>query len=158
MGKNISISFTSRFRTPERSCKAARENLGEGFHKCGDKRCNTCRKGTFGEKIHIASTQKDFTIHQSMTCKTSNVIYCITCTKCRAQYIGETGQEIHQRQTGHLNDINHNVAGLPYVRHFNKFGVEHYTITGVEKLRSRDPQIRKTREAFFKKLFKVTIV
>ena len=138
--------------------KAAREKLGEGFHKCGDKRCNTCRKGTFGEKIHITSTQKDFTIRQSMTCKTSNVIYCITCTKCRAQYIGETGQEIHQRQTGHLNDINHNVAGLPYVRHFSKCGVEHYTITGIEKLRSRDPQIRKTREAFFKKLFKVQIV
>ena len=138
--------------------KAAREKLGEGFHKCCDKRCNTCRKGTFGDKIHITSTKKDFTIRQSMTCKSSNVIYCITCTKCRAQYIGETGQEIHQRQTGHLNDINHNVAGLPYVRHFSKCGVEHYTITGIEKLRSRDPQIRKTREAFFKKLFKVQIV
>ena len=138
--------------------KAGREKLGVGFHKCGDKRCNTCRKGTFGEKITITSTQKEFTLHQTMTCKSSNVIYCITCTKCWAQYIGETGQEIHQRQAGHLHDINTNVAGLPYVRHFKKCGIEHYTITGVEKLRSRDPQIRKTREGFYKKLFKVQIV
>ena len=93
-----------------------------------------------------------------MTCKTSNVIYCITCTKCWEQYIGETGQEIHQRQTGHLNDINRNESGLLYVRHFRKCGIEHYTITGVEKVRSRDPQIRKLRESFYKKLFKVQIV
>ena len=99
--------------------------LGEGFHRCGDKRCNTCRKGMFGEGIRITATNKDFTIRQSMTCKTSNVIYCVTCTKCWAQYIGETGQEIHQRQAGHHNDINRSVEGLPYVKHFNKCGVEH---------------------------------
>ena len=138
--------------------KAEKKRLGEGFHKCGDKRCKTCRKGTFGEGIRITATNKDFTIRQSMTCKTSNVIYCVTCTKCWAQYIGETGQEIHQRQAGHHNDINHNVEGLPYVKHFRKCGVEHYSITGIEKLRSRDPQIRKSRETFYKKLFKVQIV
>ena len=138
--------------------KAEKKRLGEGFHKCGDNRCKTCRKGTFGEGIRITATNKDFTIRQSMTCKTSNVIYCVTCTKCWAQYIGETGQEIHQRQAGHHNDINHNVEGLPYVKHFRKCGVEHYSITGIEKLRSRDPQIRKSRETFYKKLFKVQIV
>ena len=114
--------------------KAEKKRLGEGFHRCGDKRCNTCRKGMFGEGIRITATNKDFTIRQSMTCKTSNVIYCVTCTKCWAQYIGETGQEIHQRQAGHHNDINRSVEGLPYVKHFSKCGVEHYTITGIEKL------------------------
>ena len=133
--------------------------VGDGqFHKCGDKRCQTCHKGTFGKTIAITSTHKEFTIKQSMTCKTSNVVYCVTCTKCRAQYIGETGQEIHERQAGHLNDINRGVSGLPYVRHFQTCGVEHYTITGVEKIRSRDPQIRKARETFFKTLFKVQMI
>ena len=138
--------------------KAVKEKREEGFHKCGDKRCQTCHKGTFGKTIAITSTHKEFTIKQSMTCKTSNVVYCVTCTKCRAQYIGETGQEIHERQAGHLNDINRGVSGLPYVRHFQSCGVEHYTITGVEKIRSRDPQIRKARETFFKTLFKVQMI
>ena len=138
--------------------KVVKKKMEEGFHKCEDKRCHTCRKGTFGKTIAITATGKVFTIRQTITCKSSNVIYCVTCTKCRAQYIGETGQEIHDRQAGHLNDINRDVSGLPYVRHFRSCGVEHYTITGVEKVRSGDPQIRKTRETFYKNLFKVQIV
>ena len=130
----------------------------DGFHKCGDKRCNTCTKGTFGSTIHVSSTNKTFTIKQKITCKTSNVIYCVTCKKCQAQYIGETGQEIHNRQAGHLSDIKKMITGLPYVRHFMECGIEHYTITGVEKVRSRDPLVRKARETFYKKLFKVQIV
>ena len=133
-------------------------DAGNGFHKCGDKRCMTCAKGTFGKSINITATKKKFEMTQKITCKTSNVVYCITCTKCRKQYIGETKQEIHQRQTGHLSDIKKKITGLPYVRHFLECGVEHYTITGVEKVRSRDPLIRKSRETFYKNLFKVQIV
>ena len=133
-------------------------DIGDGFHKCGDKRCKTCEKGTFGTNIAITSTKQTFNIKQKITCKTSNVIYCVTCKKCRGQYIGETSQELHDRQAGHLSDVQKKNTGLPYVRHFLVCGVENYTITGIEKLRSRDPLIRKTREAFYKNLFKVEIV
>ena len=74
-----------------------------------------------------------------------------------AQYIGETEQEIHARQRGHLSDINSNAQGLPYVTHFQQCGVESYTITGVEKLRNRDPHVRKAREKYYKELFQVQI-
>ena len=130
----------------------------KGFTKCGDKRCNTCSKGTFSETIHVTSTNKVFTIKQRITCKTSNVIYCLTCKKCKAQYIGETNNEIHTRQAGHLRDIREGNIGLSYVRHFLKCGIDNYTITGVEKVRSRDATIRKSREVFYKLLFKVQIV
>ena len=126
-----------------------------GFHRCGDKRCNTCRLGTFGNTIPITSTNKTFTIRSPITCKTANVIYCITCKKCRDQYIGETEQEIHERQRGHLSDINSNKPSLPYVSHFQKCGIEHYTITGVEKIRKNCAETRKGRERFYKKLFDV---
>jgi hypothetical protein len=32
-----------------------------------------------------------------ISCELKNVIYCITCKKCQAQYIGETGRPIRQR-------------------------------------------------------------
>ena len=128
-----------------------------GFTRCGDKRCNTCKLGTFGENILITSTGKTFNIKQPMTCKSSNIIYCITCTKCRDQYIGETEQELHNRQTGHLSDIKNGRTGLPYVRHFLECGIEHYTITGVEKVRQNNGAIRKSREDYYKKLFDVQI-
>lgn len=126
-----------------------------GFWKCGDVRCNTCKKGLFGDTIYITETKKIFKIKQKMTCKTENLIYCVTCQKCKEQYIGETGQELHNRQSGHFSDIRQIKAGLPYARHFLKCGIENYSIMGIEKVRSRDPLIRKQRELFYKELFKV---
>ena len=128
-----------------------------GFSKCNDKRCHTCKMGTFGDNIHVTQTNKIFHIRQRITCKTRNIVYCVTCTKCRAQYIGETQQELHNRQTGHISDIKSNKSGLPYVKHFKQCGIQHYTITGVEKVRERDPHIRKERENFYKTLFDVQI-
>ena len=131
-----------------------------GFHKCNDKRCNLCNhnsKATFGSTINVTATGQVFDIKQYMTCKSHNLIYCVTCTKCRDQYIGETEQELHDRSVGHLYDIRKNRPGLPYVTHFQGCGIEHYSIIGVEQLRKEDTPIRKQREIFYKKLFKVRI-
>ena len=97
--------------------------------------------------------------HQThkLTCKSSNVIYCVTCKKCKDQYIGETEQELHARQRGHLNDIRSNVSGLPYVEHFKVCGIDNYTITAIEKVRRNDVETRRSREAYYKKLFDVRI-
>ena len=149
-GRGKSIHFTKMHQ-------AKQETTPTGFSKCGDKRCNTCKLGTFGTTIPITSTGATFTIKHKITCKSSNLIYCVTCKKCLAQYIGETEQELHCRQRGHLADINKNQEGLPYVSHFRKCGIENYTITGVEKVRQNDSDIRKSREKYYKKLFDVQI-
>ena len=131
-----------------------------GFHRCNNKLCNLCSNdsnGTYGTTINITSTNQVHTIKEHITCKSHNLIYCITCTKCRDQYIGETNQELHSRSAGHLNDIRKNREGLPYVRHFLKCGIEHYSITGIEQLRKEDTPIRKQREIYYKNLFKVAI-
>ena len=147
-GRGKTIHFTKMHQT-------RKDPIPTGFSRCGDKRCNTCRLGTFGTTIPITSTGKTFHIIHKITCKSSNLIYCITCKKCLAQYIGETEQELHCRQRGHLADINKNQENLPYVSHFNRCGVENYTITGVEKVRQNDRDIRKSREKYYKKLFDV---
>ena len=68
-----------------------------GFSKCGDPRCMTCKKGVFVNELLITETKETYRITQPITCKTSNLVYCITCLKCKDQYIGETGQELHRR-------------------------------------------------------------
>ena len=148
-GKLIHLSLTHK--------KQRSLNTEVGFHRCGDKRCNTCKLGTFTNNISITQTSSTFHIKQHIDCKSANVIYCLTCKKCLAQYIGETEQEIHARQRGHLSDIRSDEPGLPYVKHFRECGVENYTITGIEKLRDRDPHIRKAREKYYKELFQVQI-
>ena len=128
-----------------------------GFSRCGDKRCNTCKLGTFGTTIPITQTNSVFTIKHKLTCKSSNVIYCVTCKKCQDQYVGETEQELHGRQRGHLSDIRSNAPGLPYVEHFQICGIENYTITAIEKVRSNSVDVRRSRESYYKKLFDVQI-
>ena len=128
-----------------------------GFSRCGDKRCNTCKLGTFGTTIPITQTNSVFTIKHKLTCKSSNVIYCVTCKKCQDQYVGETEQELHCRQRGHLSDIRANAPGLPYVEHFQICGIENYTITAIEKVRSTSVDVRRSRESYYKKLFDVQI-
>ena len=153
-GKMGHIALTHKKKANQQQQKEA------GFHKCNDKRCKLChltKNATFGSTINITSTGQVFNIKQHMTCKSHNIIYCVTCTKCKDQYIGETEQELHDRSVGHLCDIRKNRSGLPYVSHFQKCGVEHYSIMGVEQLRKEDPRIRKQREIFYKNLFKVRI-
>ena len=137
--------------------KPMEHDTSPGFSKCHDSRCHTCIKGIFGKTIHVTETNETFLIKQKITCKTSNVIYCLTCKKCKGQYIGETSQESHNRQAGHISDIKARKSGLPYVKHFLDCGIENYSITGIEKLRNNDPLVRKQRESYYKSLFKVTI-
>ena len=151
-GRGKTIHYTKMHNNTQNQTKTP-----VGFTRCGDKRCNTCKLGTFGSSIFVTSTNTTFQIKHQLTCKSSNVIYCITCKKCREQYVGETEQELHCRQRGHLHDINSNKSGLPYVTHFRECGIEHYTVTAIEKVRQNDTDIRRSREKYYKRLFDVKI-
>ena len=151
-GRGKTIHYTKMHNNTQNQTKTP-----VGFTRCGDKRCNTCKLGTFGSSIFVTSTNTTFQIKHQLTCKSSNVIYCITCKKCREQYVGETEQELHCRQRGHLHDINSNKSGLPYVTHFRECGIQHYTITAIEKVRQNDTDIRRSREKYYKQLFDVKI-
>ena len=45
-------------------------------------------------------------------CTSSWVIYLVTCTACKIQYVGQTRQEMRQRHYGHRSDIKNGIAGL----------------------------------------------
>ena len=155
-GKMGHIALTHR----KKSMQQQPPKSQPGFHKCNNKNCKLChldKKGIFTSSINITETGQVHNIKQHITCKSSNMIYCVTCKKCNGQYIGETEQELHRRSSGHLSEIRLNRPGLPYVSHFRNCGIEFYSITAVEKIRDNDFRIRKQREIFYKKLFKVTI-
>ena len=67
--------------TQMHKCKVSQSVPPIGFSKCNDKRCNTCVKGTFGNTIHVTQKNETFHIKQRITCKTANVVYCLTCKK-----------------------------------------------------------------------------
>ena len=53
-----------------------------------------------------------------------NIIYLITCTKCKKHYVGETKRTLLIRTKEYLADIRHN-RDTPVAKHFNTEGHSH---------------------------------
>ena len=81
------------------------EPLGE-TRPCGKSRCKTCKMIT---PTQIAKSASGATIKLrcNTSCKMTNVVYLITCTKCGKQYVGETGDHVNQRMNGYQDDWKH---------------------------------------------------
>ena len=108
--RSTSASYvrTQPTSTPVRSrslTRVAKPNLLR--NKCKAKQlCNFCplldKSGTL--ECHV--TKKLFPIKQNITCRSSNLVYCISCKTCGKQYVGQTKRTILERFQGHFNKIN----------------------------------------------------
>ena len=67
----------------------------------------------------VCGPQYSFVIKKSFSCQTSGLVYCISCRRCPAVYIGETGRTLRQRFGEHLRSIEMNLPGFPVAEHFN---------------------------------------
>ena len=56
---------------------------------------------------------------KDITCKSNNLIYCITCRTCKQQYVGQTGDNIQKRFAGHIVSIRRRDLKEDVGRHFN---------------------------------------
>ena len=53
---------------------------------------------------------------RNVTCKSTNLIYCITCTQCHIQYVGQTKRRLMDRFQGHFYNISKGTEQIG--RHF----------------------------------------
>ena len=63
------------------------------------------------EKIKCHVTKKEFLCKKNITCRSSNLIYCISCKTCGKQYVGQTKNTILERFQGHFNKIKTALTG-----------------------------------------------
>ena len=56
-------------------------------------------------KIICKATLVEYECKTNITCNSSNLIYCLTCTKCKLQYVGQTKGTIQKRFQGHFYNI-----------------------------------------------------
>ena len=90
--------------------RSLREKLG--FKHC-NRNCNLCKSSPrFTKSILCSTTNKIYPILSSLNCLSTNLIYCITCTKgshtCKfkPQYIGMTKRIVSYRFNEHKFSIN----------------------------------------------------
>jgi GIY-YIG catalytic domain len=93
-------------------------NVSTSVSKCNKPRCLCC------EHIQCisSSTGTDetvkFNIEGSFNCDSKDIIYLITCSKCRIHYIGQTGRRLKDRLNNHRSDIRLN-KDTAVAKHFS---------------------------------------
>ena len=103
-------------------------------------------------------TTDEFTSHktgqvfkmQFASCKSSNIVYLISCRRCVQQYVGETGQQLHCRIGSHRFDIKQRrTEESPVAEHFNGAGhtLADLTVVVIDQLYSHDACLHKIRES-----------
>ena len=117
-----------------------------GTFKC-TRRCKTCNY--VSNQVNISGPNGSVDVNDHMTCISTNIIYCITCTKCGMLYIGETGKRLADRFCQHVRDVERN-ASKPVARHFNlpDHSQDNMTVCGLS-LHHGDQESRRRSEGNF---------
>ena len=85
-------------------------------NSCKSKDCKYCK--LLDKSGNIQSDNKNIESKWNITCNSSNVIYCIECTRCQKRYVGQTKRKIKERLREHLYNIKKdNKTDMSY--HFN---------------------------------------
>jgi len=84
--------------------------------------CKYCNKLDKSGTITSTHTMRKHKSMKNVTCRSSNLIYCITCQSCGIQYVGETKNTLMTRFQSHFWHINCKKTETPVGIHFNKPG------------------------------------
>ena len=81
----------------------------KGTSKCNSNRCRICNFLCLGRVFRNNRTGKEFSINYDLNCNSRNVIYLITCSKCKIQYVGSTTTAFRTRFNNHKSRVNAHV-------------------------------------------------
>ena len=120
-----------------------------GMKKCG--KCLTCSYIKPGKTVKSTASNYQVDINTAVDCTTDNVIYCIECKKCQAQYIGQTGDTLRKRFDKHRNSVEKKDNTKAIGQHYNQPGhsLSDMTVTVVEKVYNQNEFFRRRRETFY---------
>ena len=115
----------------------------------GASRCKTFPILRVTGEFSSHTTGQSYKVKFRASCKSSNLVYLVTCRRCGLQYVGETSQPLHVRISGNRSDITHWRTDLsPVAEHFNSSAqsVSDMTVMVVELSTGHDPCLRNAKE------------
>ena len=83
--------------------------------------CRFCPKRDRNRHFQSSSTGRNYRSPE-YTCNTRNVVYLITCTKCKIQYIGESYRPFRERMAEHERYVKNRKFDQATGAHFNQRG------------------------------------
>jgi hypothetical protein len=117
--KDILVKSVTEYPTPESNPQDTWDPFAS---KCRRYNCPLCPKGDYVGRIKSLVTKETYRTVTNITCETKNVIYCLICSICGKQYVGETKRSFRIRISEHLGDIRNKRTKKPIARHFNSKG------------------------------------
>ena len=104
--------------------------MQEPLNPCDRINCRYCPNLDKSGKIQSSYTKREYVTKFNVTCKSNNLIYCITCKKCGTQYVGQTKRRLMDRFQRHYYLTTRNDKYNDIATHFNT--PEH---TGINDMR-----------------------
>ena len=137
--------------------RAAR-HVTTGLSKCFKPYCAMCPFINTCPLVKASNSSEILQMKSSYNCFTKSVIYVITCKKCQAQYVGQTGRHLKERIAEHIQNIKSKTK-TPVGQHFNKQGhsLQQLSVQVIEEEKTQSKLRREIRESFWIKKFKSTI-
>ena len=96
--------WTQNLKTPNIPTIMSRNSLDFNQPKptgksqaCNSIRCKTCILVNNSNNIKSSCFNKNFFLNDTLDCLSSNIIYAITCLKCKIQYVGESSNSLRIR-------------------------------------------------------------
>ena len=87
---------------------------------CTNKNCRYCPLLDTSGKIKSHATGRTYRSRHNVNCNSNNMIYCITCSCCGKQYVGQTKNSLKERFKSHFYQISHDPKKTEVSRHFNR--------------------------------------
>ena len=108
---------------------------GRLVKKCGHPKCATCQHLQCQPSFRSTKTKRSYPIRHNFSCNSENLIYLITCTKCKKQYVGMTTQKLKIHLNHHGTSIFNNWRMYLH-KHFNlpNHSIKNLTIQAIDKV------------------------
>ena len=119
------VSATPATSQPVATITGTSKRLGtnpanRGFAFCKHNICRFCPKINKTGKIFSKTTGLELNCMKKVSCRSSNLIYCITCKRCGLQYVGQTLLRVKDRLGQHFTSIDNYDTTKSIGRHFSQ--------------------------------------
>ena len=126
-------------------------NSERGHSFCNRNLCRDCPKLNKTGSLYCLNTDSTYRCMKNISCRSSNLIYCVTCKICKMQYVGQTMLRIKDRFVAHFHDVMPNDQNKALGRHFSRRdhnGIKDMEISVVEFIKKppRSPEAAKIRD------------
>ena len=118
-----------------------------GMLKC-TKSCNVCCYLNKTKEI-VSKTNEKFQMVGQFGCHTTGIIYLVTCSNCRKQYVGQTGRKFYDRVMEHLRYIKNGTKTLGLHFKENTCESKDMLVQVIEKVMPDTESLRLQRELYW---------